>query len=312
MRCGFCGFEFNEEEGKQGCNNCPMGSGCRMIKCPRCNYEIPLEPALVKKLKKILENFRGAKMLKKVFQVAVFSLAICILSPPAFAYRPLGTEDAGVAGKGVSQLELGWEYLKWNGDQEQIFLAVPIYGVTENIELSLEAPYMLHQPKDDASHKGIGDINVVAKYLLLPENKKRPAMAIKGVIKLDNGDHDKGLGSGDYDYSVFAVASKTFKDFTLHAHLGYTWVGDKKDENFRSIFLYALAFDYGLTEAFHVVGEISGNRHPDRNEARDPKTALVGITHALSESFVLDAALKTGLTSSAPDWGIQVGVSITF
>lgn len=61
MRCGFCGFEFNEGEGKQGCNNCPMGSACRMIKCPRCNYEIPLEPALVKKLKKILENFRGTK-----------------------------------------------------------------------------------------------------------------------------------------------------------------------------------------------------------------------------------------------------------
>ncbi|MDO8724045.1 MAG: transporter [Syntrophales bacterium] len=251
-------------------------------------------------------------MFKKVFQVAVFLLVICILSPLSFAYRPLGTENAGVAGKGVSQLELGWEYLKWNGDQEQIFLAVPIYGVTENLELSLEAPYMLHQSKDAASHKGIGDINVVAKYLLLPENKKRPALALKGVIKLDNGDHDKGLGSGNYDYSIFAVASKTFKDLTLHAHLGYSWVGDKKDENFRNIFLYALAFDYGLTEAFHVVGEINGNRHPDRNEATDPRMALVGIIHTLSEMFVLDAALKRGLTSSAPDWGVQAGVSITF
>ena len=52
MRCGFCGYEFPEEEGVVGCAGCPMKSGCRMIKCPRCNYENPPEPALVKKLRK--------------------------------------------------------------------------------------------------------------------------------------------------------------------------------------------------------------------------------------------------------------------
>lgn len=53
MRCDFCGYEFAEEEAKKGCNCCPVGAGCKMIKCPRCNYEMPPEPALIKKLKKI-------------------------------------------------------------------------------------------------------------------------------------------------------------------------------------------------------------------------------------------------------------------
>jgi len=52
MRCDFCGYEFKEEEGIQGCKNCPMGSGCNRVKCPRCNYEIPKEPQWIKKLKK--------------------------------------------------------------------------------------------------------------------------------------------------------------------------------------------------------------------------------------------------------------------
>ena len=52
MRCDFCGYEFKEEDGIQGCRNCPMGSGCKMVKCPRCNYEIPKEPLWIKKLKK--------------------------------------------------------------------------------------------------------------------------------------------------------------------------------------------------------------------------------------------------------------------
>ncbi|MBW4056040.1 MAG: hypothetical protein HIU83_11705 [Proteobacteria bacterium] len=51
MICSFCGYEFNEEDGKKGCGGCP--GGCHNIHCPRCNYKNPLEPGVVKKLKKI-------------------------------------------------------------------------------------------------------------------------------------------------------------------------------------------------------------------------------------------------------------------
>lgn len=52
MRCGFCGHEFREEEGIRGCANCPVSCGRNMIKCPRCNYENPPEPEILKKLLK--------------------------------------------------------------------------------------------------------------------------------------------------------------------------------------------------------------------------------------------------------------------
>jgi hypothetical protein len=53
VKCGFCGYEFDEKDGSVGCRECPMASGCRMIKCPRCNYENPPEPAVVRKIRKI-------------------------------------------------------------------------------------------------------------------------------------------------------------------------------------------------------------------------------------------------------------------
>ncbi len=56
MKCGFCGFVFDEEEGNAGCRNCPLASGCKMVKCPRCNYENPPEPAVVKKIRKIFRR----------------------------------------------------------------------------------------------------------------------------------------------------------------------------------------------------------------------------------------------------------------
>jgi rubredoxin len=54
MICGFCGHEFDENEGKRGCGGCP--GGCHSVHCPRCNYKNPLEPAFIGKLKTMLKR----------------------------------------------------------------------------------------------------------------------------------------------------------------------------------------------------------------------------------------------------------------
>lgn len=239
-------------------------------------------------------------------------LSILVVSN-SFAYRPLGTEDAGVAGKGVAQTEISWDHLKWkNNDTEQVWMLVPIYGVTANLELSVEIPYLIHRPDAGKSEEGIGDVNIVAKYLLVPGGDENPAFTVKGVVKMDNGDYDKGLGSGDKDYSVIAVASETVGQLTGHGQYGYTWIGNKKDENLRNITLYGVALDYAASEPFHLLAEVNGNRHPDRTAEEDPRNALIGATYKISDKLTLDAAYKWGLNDESPDWGTTVGMSITY
>jgi rubredoxin len=51
MKCGFCGYEYDENEGENGCGNCP--GGCHSVHCPRCNYKNPLEPSLIKSVRKL-------------------------------------------------------------------------------------------------------------------------------------------------------------------------------------------------------------------------------------------------------------------
>ena len=54
-------------------------------------------------------------------------IMLSMIIAPALAYRPFGTEDAGVAGKGVIQFEGSWDYLRWNdGMIEKNYLFVPI------------------------------------------------------------------------------------------------------------------------------------------------------------------------------------------
>jgi hypothetical protein len=52
LRCSFCGYEFDEMESARSCEGCPIFSSCRLVKCPRCGFETPVEPGLVKTLRK--------------------------------------------------------------------------------------------------------------------------------------------------------------------------------------------------------------------------------------------------------------------
>lgn len=61
MRCGFCGYEFAEAEGVSGCKNCPVAKGCKMIKCPRCNYENPPEPGIKKMFQALSAKLKRAR-----------------------------------------------------------------------------------------------------------------------------------------------------------------------------------------------------------------------------------------------------------
>ncbi|OGT97536.1 MAG: hypothetical protein A2X80_08195 [Geobacteraceae bacterium GWB2_52_12] len=54
MQCGFCGHEFEEQDGKKGCGGCP--GGCHSVHCPRCNYKNPIPPAIFKKLQDLLHS----------------------------------------------------------------------------------------------------------------------------------------------------------------------------------------------------------------------------------------------------------------
>lgn len=252
-------------------------------------------------------------MYSKLRISAVFIAAAVICCPiNGFAYRPFATEDAGVAGRGVAQLELSRDYLKWNGDKEDMLLFVPVYGLTAKLELSAEIPYHFHDFEGEEKRNGAGDVNLAGKYLLLDEKEARPALVLKSAVKTRSGSEEKGLGSGDVDYHVAAAASKTLGAVTLHGMFGYTFVGDNGDDTIRNISLYALAADYGVTDKFHIAAEIAGNKHPDRTARQDPLSGLLGFTQQLSEKLILDAGVRYGFNKAMPKWSSTVGVSVTF
>jgi outer membrane putative beta-barrel porin/alpha-amylase len=244
-----------------------------------------------------------------VFTAAAFLLAF---SGEASAYRPLQTEDAYVAGKGVVQSELSYDHLKWkNGDEDNVILLVPIIGLTETLELSVQIPYIYHKPKDGKTVHGFGDISLVAKQVVIKEGEKFPQITAEGVVKLDNGDSGRGLGTGGVDYTLSIAVTKGLGPFTLSAQAGYTWVGNKADGTLTNIALWGLAADYAVTDKFHTMAEIYGNRNPDRR-LPDLDNVLAGVYYNLTDKLTVDASLRTGLSDASLNWAAGAGLAYQF
>lgn len=245
-------------------------------------------------------------------------IVICaaLLAKPAYAYRPFYTEDAGVAGFGILQTEISWDSYKWeNGDVDQVYLLVaPIYGPTENLELSAEIPYVTHAVANGPTTKGVGDINLVAKYVLAWEKyeTKDALFTIKGYVKLNSGSYDQGLGRGDTEYVLVPVLTKIVNEsLTIHAQYGYSWVTNKQDTNLRNFGFLGLAADYGITEPFHAIVEFTRTQNPDRG-LDDQKLGQVGFTYAVNKDLIFDATYKKGIGPASPTHGVGVGVAIQF
>ena len=62
MTCGFCGYTFDPADAQESCEGCPLHRGCHLIRCPRCNYEMPPESKLLGWLKKVVEGRRSNKV----------------------------------------------------------------------------------------------------------------------------------------------------------------------------------------------------------------------------------------------------------
>ncbi len=51
MTCAYCHTVFDEKTSRLACSACVVSEGCRRLRCPECGYEMPEEPAFVKRLR---------------------------------------------------------------------------------------------------------------------------------------------------------------------------------------------------------------------------------------------------------------------
>lgn len=135
------------------------------------------------------------------------------------------TETARVLEPGHFELGTAFEFQTApDGREYAVPMAIEV-GVYRHLELLIEPVAVTSiQPKSGGRATGIGDLETTLTYLIIEEKKYVPAFAIAGEVKFPTAGN-RQIGSGEFDYRFYAVASKRVGAFDIHLNLGYNIIG---------------------------------------------------------------------------------------
>ena len=241
-------------------------------------------------------------------RLMTLALAIIVTAAPAWAGRPLTTEDTGTLDPGVVELEVGLDYVRTRAE-DAVFFPGPLafnIGILPRLEATVATLALVVDPADGPSRAGVGDSAVRLKYRLVDETERMPALMAAVAARLPTGDPDRGLGERGVDVQALAIASKTVGPVTLTMNAGYLFAthdrdGDAVDVN--------ASVEAVVTRAWSLVGEVVSEL-ATTSRAADRVVLRAGTVYALGARVRLDAAAAFGVTRASPDVVLTFGITI--
>lgn len=151
------------------------------------------------------------------------------------------------------------------------------------------------------TEEGLGDM--VFSLTREMYTSQRYLIDLTGKIKLATADEDKGLGTGENDYSLQVDGYTPIDRATAFGSLGYRFMGDGPDFELDDVFYASL----GLS--FPVNDRVSSGAILDLRErtspSGDPRRELMAFaTNKLNPDWNLQGYVVGGVGDSSPDWAL--------
>lgn len=161
------------------------------------------------------------------------------------------------------------------------------------------------------TESGLGDIVASATYTVLEGGADAPLVDVTGKVKLATADEDKGLGTGETDYSAQVDIYKTYGAFTPFGTVGYKVLGDTPTTDFNNVLYGSLGGAYRLNPQTS-----SGLIYDAREATTDTGSSLSELTAYVSHKFTDKTKAQLygvkGFSDGSPDWGIGATVTLGF
>lgn len=196
-------------------------------------------------------------------------------------------------------------------------LYVPLIASIHNdrVGFRVTVPYLsVKSPVDEAgdetvTESGLGDITLSATLYNVVESPRLGLFVdMLAGVKLGTADVDKGLGTGETDFTLRADAFKFFGDVTLLASAGYRWRGDPEGVDIDDVMLASVGAAY-FTASDDMLGLTFDFRESAYAGNDDIEELTAFYSHRFNDSFDLELYALTGFGDSSPDWGAGVRVS---
>jgi hypothetical protein len=160
---------------------------------------------------------------------------------------------------------------------------------------------------DIVTNSGIGDVIASVTVLDVISNRRLGfAMDLTGKVKFGTADVDKGLGTGENDFTVQADLLKFADRFTWIGSIGYKFRGQPPGATLDDALLASAGGIYKFS------GDTRAGMFFDYRESSigaDPTQELsIFLSNRVSADWRLQAFVFTGFTDSGADWGAGLQV----
>ncbi len=259
---------------------------------------------------------------------AIFTVIPCFAQekvspkPELVTDRPDQTESSVVVPPGYVQIETGWSLSRnQEGGIRTNTHAFPgtlfRIGALDRMELRLDYNGSLWEQTQEAGQStnlsGSGDMGIGAKLYFWEEQGWVPEAALLATVSLPVGKDQ--LSSGRADPSFRVSLSHTLSDrFSFGYNLGATWestLEGTSDRDTLSLFNYTAVLGMGLSDRAGLFAEVFGDI--PFNAKGGPRHSFDGgLTYLIRDNLQIDGAAGVGLSDSADDWFVGLGITARF
>ncbi len=243
-------------------------------------------------------------------KVGGHSLAACLLilllwaPTPAWAYRPFISTDAAVADPKEIEIELG--YFTLQRDQGETSFIIPRVVINYGVFKNWEAVAEFAVQRSPGAELNVIDAGVFVKGVLKEgalQDKEGVSVAVEGGPLLPSTEK----GERRFGFEGIGIVSDKVGPFTFHLNGGLGVERSTGDV----VGIWGVIGELPVASGLRVVGEVNGEK-PRREDQRD--SVLLGLIWQpwTSKNVWLDAGIRRGFTSGAPDWQFTLGVTFGF
>lgn len=156
---------------------------------------------------------------------------------------------------------------------------------------------------DIETNSGLGDVTgSVTLYDVIRNRERGIALDLTGSVKFGTADKDKGLGTGETDFTVQADLLKFFDEVTLLGSIGYKFRGDPAEIDLEDSLLASFGGWYRFSPQTRagLFFDYRDSSIPERDAIRE----LTGfVSRRINDGWRFQVYVLGGFTDSAPDWG---------
>lgn len=227
--------------------------------------------------------------------------------------RPDVTNGTHLVPAGLIQVEFGALYSRTHPDFSSAGSPFTVrIGLNDWIEARIDADGMTSQSAADTRATGFGDVQFGAKLRLWSEPGGIPVLSILPAVNLPTADANRGLGSGDTDYTLAVL---TGADFLHRGHIDVNYaigaIGAGQNRPHFAQHLVSASLSDAVTDRWNPYVELFWFSRAEI--AGTPETTLdTGVIYELGSRVAIDGGVAFGVSGPSDDFGAFGGLSLLF